>query len=251
MNRDSRAFSGKRKAENEELTRDKIVRKCAETTKANSFFSMKTQTSVKNSVFSAIAFFGTLLSLSLAYAAWDGTMSTVISGNPLSAANWNAIVNNVNHLNDRSAVLSANSIRSNGGNANGSNNNLLTLNVDLTGKTGKWIHIYGGTAITETSNTANTSIIRLVIDNNAGQTTTVSAIRQGISAYSSVAWDGSSTASMATQGYFQIPAAYAVANATIKLNGGIDSGNFNWGDQSGYTNFDGENAGGYLGYAIY
>ncbi|MFB0964212.1 MAG: hypothetical protein QMC36_00635 [Patescibacteria group bacterium] len=96
---------------------------------------------------------------------------------------------------------------------------MLTLNVNLTGKTGKWIHVYGGTSITETSNTSNASIIRLIIDNNAGQTTTVSAIRQGVGAYSNVNWDGNSTASLSTQGYFQIPAAYAVANATIRLNG--------------------------------
>ncbi len=180
---------------------------------------MKTPFSFKKPAYSAIVFFGTALSLSLGYAAWDGAMSTVVSGSVLSTANWNAIVNNVNHLNDRTSVVTAASIRSDGGNANGSNANMLTLNVNLTGKTGKWIHVYGGTAISETSNTANTSIIRLVIDNNAGQTTTISAIRQAVGAYSNVVWDGNTPASLATQGYFQIPAAYAVANATIKLNG--------------------------------
>ena len=95
--------------------------------------------------------------------------------------------------------MSANMIRSDGGSGNGSNVNMLTLNLNLSGKTGKWIHVYGGTAITEASNTSNTSIIRLILDNNAGQTTTISALRQGVGAYSVVTWDGNSTASLSTQ----------------------------------------------------
>lgn len=142
-------------------------------------------------------------------------------------------------------------VRSDGGNASGSSVNMLTLNLNLTGKAGKWIHLYGGTAIAENGNTSNTAIVRLIIDNNAGATTTVAAQRQGMAVYSQVAWDGNSTAAMWVQGYFQIPAAYAVANATIKLNGGIDGGSFYWGDQPSYTNYDGENAGGTLGYAIF
>lgn len=207
--------------------------------------------SFKKPFYSGVVFFSTVAVLSLAYAAWDGTMSSVISGAGLSSSNWNAIVNNVNDLNERSSVSMANVVRSNGGTGNGSNVNMLSLNVNLSGKAGKWIHVYGGTAISESGNTANTSIIRLIIDNNAGQTTTVAAIRQGIGAYSTASWSGDSTAAMSTQGYFQIPSAYAVSNATIRLNGGIDSGAFYWGDQVSYTHFDGENAGGYLGYAIH
>ncbi|MFB0964213.1 MAG: hypothetical protein QMC36_00640 [Patescibacteria group bacterium] len=73
---------------------------------------MRTPSPFRKPAIAAFAFFGTFLTLSLGYAAWDGTMASVTSGSPLSASNWNAIVNNVNQLNDRSAVMAANSVRS-------------------------------------------------------------------------------------------------------------------------------------------
>jgi hypothetical protein len=126
-------------------------------------------------------------------------MTPVGSGSGLTANGWNALVDNITDLNNRVTTLTSNVVRSDGGTGNGSNVNMLTINVNLTGKTGKWIHVYGGTAIAEASNTANTSIIRLILDNNAGQTTTISTLRQGIGVYSNVAWDGNSTASLSTQ----------------------------------------------------
>ena len=162
-----------------------------------------------------------------------------------------ALYTEVSGLQAGTTVNAANIVRSEGGVASGSNVNMLTLNLNLTGKAGHWIHIYGGTALAENGNTSNTGIIRLILDNNAGQTTTIAAQRQGIAVYSQVDWSANSTASLSAQGYFQIPANYAVANATIRLNGGIDGGSFYWGDQPSYTNFDGETAGAHLGYAVF
>ncbi len=138
-------------------------------------------------------------------------------------------------------------VGSDGGTGTGSNVNMLTLTIDLTGKTGKWIHIYGGTSIAEDANTADVSIIRLIIDN--GTATTVAALRQGMGVNG--AGNGDQITAMSTQGYFQITSAYAVSGVILKLNGGINSGAFHWGDSLSYTSFDTENAGGYLGYAIF
>ena len=148
-------------------------------------------------------------------------------------------------------VLASAMVRSDGGNASGPNVNMLTLNLDLSGKAGHWIHVFGGTAIGENGNTSNTAILRLIVDNNAGNTTVVSSQRQGISVYSQVDWSANSTASLSAQGYFLVTPTYAVSNATIRLNGGIDGGSFYWGDQPSYTNYDGELAGAHLGYAVF
>lgn len=148
-------------------------------------------------------------------------------------------------------IQTAAMVRSEGGNATGSNANMLTLNLNLSGKQGHWLHVYGSTAISENGNTSNTAILRLVLDNNAGSTMVVSSQRQGIGAHSNVDWTANSTASLSAQGYIQIPAAYAVTNATVRLNGGIDGTSFYWGDQAAYTNFDGELAGAHLGYALF
>lgn len=152
-------------------------------------------------------------------------------------------------------ISDAGVVRSEGGLGNGNNFDMLTLNVDLSGKEGRWMHVYGSTAMSEAINHSNVLILRLKIDNNVNDTT-ISAIRQGVGAYSIAPWDGNSTASMMVQGYFQIPSAYAVSNVTIILNGGVDgsvggNSNFHWGDAPLYTSFDGENAGAYLGFAIF
>ncbi|MEM7373007.1 MAG: hypothetical protein AAF587_30575 [Bacteroidota bacterium] len=151
-------------------------------------------------------------------------------------------------------ISDAGMVRAEGQTGIGHNVNMLTLSVDLTGKEGRWIHIYGGTAISETTNSSNTCIIRLILDNNAGVQDTISALRQGIGALSNgLIWDQNATASLAAQGYFQITNDYTLPNVTIKLNGGIDNstGQFIWGDQGQYLNFDGEKAGAYLGFAIF
>ena len=140
-------------------------------------------------------------------------------------------------------------VRSDGGAGSGNNVNMLTLTLDLTGKTGKWIHVFGGTAIVEDANTADASIVRLIIDNNAGSSATISAQRQGMGVNGTYIIN--QMAALSTQGYFKITSAYAVSNVTIKLNGGINYGAFHYGKQVDYTYYDGENAGASLGYAIF
>lgn len=54
----------------------------------------------KKSLYSALVFFGTLIVLTVGYAAWT-TMGHVSSGNPLTATSWNALVDNIADLDSR------------------------------------------------------------------------------------------------------------------------------------------------------
>lgn len=56
--------------------------------------------SLKKSLYSALVFFGTLMVLSVGYAAWT-TLGHVSSGNPLTATSWNALVDNIADLDSR------------------------------------------------------------------------------------------------------------------------------------------------------
>ncbi len=132
----------------------------------------------------------------------------------------------------------------------GASGTLISARIDLTGREGRWLHLYGATAISESSNSSDTSILRVEIDNGTS-TSVISAQRQGVGAHSNVSWNGNSIAFMSAQGYFQIPADYAIAGVTVRLTGGINSGSFYWGDQVGYAAFDGEQAGGQLGYTVH
>lgn len=199
---------------------------------------------------------GLLLVPPLLVASTPSVMNAFTNGQVADATlinhNFSDLDGRVDALEVKSGVLAANMIRSEGGfvaAGGGSDSVLLSLTVDLTGMTGRWIHIYGGTALSEPTNTSNTAMIRVVIDN--GTTQTVSAIRQGIGVYSNISWDANATASMATQGYFKVTAAYAVPNVNIRLRGGLEGAAFYWGDQPTYTGYDGNQAGGYLGYAIF
>jgi hypothetical protein len=55
----------------------------------------------KKPALSAVAFFGTLLALSVGYAAWNSGMAKVNVSDTLRAANWNALVDNINDLSSR------------------------------------------------------------------------------------------------------------------------------------------------------
>jgi len=65
------------------------------------FLVMKTLPFWKKSLYSALIFFGTLIVLSVGYSAWNAAMSKVSPGNPLSAAGWNALVDNIADLDSR------------------------------------------------------------------------------------------------------------------------------------------------------
>jgi hypothetical protein len=55
----------------------------------------------KRPVLSAVAFFGTLLALSVGYAAWNSGMAKVNTGDTMYASSWNALVDNINDLDSR------------------------------------------------------------------------------------------------------------------------------------------------------
>lgn len=62
---------------------------------------MRTLSFWKKSVYSGVVFFGTVVVLSVGYAVWNSTMSSVTSGSSLTAGGWNALVDNINDLNSR------------------------------------------------------------------------------------------------------------------------------------------------------
>ena len=128
----------------------------------------------------------------------------------------------------------------NGGTGNGSGVDMLTSDsIDLSSYQGKHLIVYGQTALAENSNTANTSVLRIELSNGS-TVVTLSASRQGMGAYGS--YDGNRMTHISAFAVYQIPSAYATT-CTIRLNGGINSGDFTYGDQSGYSFFDGEGAG--------
>ena len=60
---------------------------------------------LRKSVYSALAFFGTLIILSVGYATWNSTMPHVGTGSGLTSNSWNTIVDNLNDLNSRSSSM--------------------------------------------------------------------------------------------------------------------------------------------------
>jgi hypothetical protein len=129
-----------------------------------------------------------------------------------------------------------------GSTGTGSSVNMITSDsINLTDYEGNYLIVYGQTAISENANTANTAILRIQL-NNGSSTTTLSASRQGHGAYSDVNQDTNSIVHISAFTVYPIPAAYAT-NCTIRLNGGVDSGAFTYGNQGANANFDGEGAG--------
>ena len=141
---------------------------------------------------------------------------------------------------DTGGVLLAGSKTANGGIANGSGVDMLTSDsINLSSYQDKYLIVFGQTAISENSNTSNTAVLRIELSNGS-TVVTLSASRQGMGAYGS--YDGNRMTHISAFAVYQIPSAYATT-CTIRLNGGINSGDFTYGDQSGYSFFDGEGAG--------
>ncbi|MFB0965122.1 MAG: hypothetical protein QMC36_05560 [Patescibacteria group bacterium] len=59
----------------------------------------------KNGVLFASGIVAALGAVSIGFAAWNAAMSPAVSGNKITSAAWNAIVDNVNDLNTRVTAL--------------------------------------------------------------------------------------------------------------------------------------------------
>ena len=144
-------------------------------------------------------------------------------------------------------------VQSDGGLGTGSDVDFLSLDTDFTGYVDYLLFVSGHTAISSDSATSNTTRLRIILrDNTTGNEQIICGSRQGIGA-TGTSWTGDTLAYMSTSGYFVLTSAYTTNNCTIQLNGGIDSsvGQFHWGDQSSYTNFDAEDLGASLYYILY
>lgn len=140
---------------------------------------------------------------------------------------------------------------SNGGTGSGSDVDMLSLTINLTGYSNYLLFAWCHTAISEQSNTSDTSRVRIKLTDGGSNTTYFASQRQGMGVNSG--FTGDAITYIGCQGYFIITSTYA-KSCTLTMNGGINGGaSFNWGDQSSYTNFDNENplAGGTLGYILY
>jgi hypothetical protein len=144
-------------------------------------------------------------------------------------------------------------VQSDGGPGTGSDVDFLSLDlIDFTGYEDYLLFVSGHTAISEDANSSNTTRLRIILrDNTTSNEQIICGSRQGLGSHNGPTWDGNTLAYMSTSGYFVLTSAYTTNNCTIQLNGGIDSGAFHWGDQSGYNNFDGEAFGASLYYILY
>ena len=135
----------------------------------------------------------------------------------------------------------------------GNDVDMLSLPIDLTNYENYILYAWAHTAISENSNHSNTIRIRTKL-NNGSTNKYFATQRHAIGAYSNVTWDTNTPAMIGCQGYYVIEAAYATT-CTLYMNGGVNSagGQFSWGDQGSYTNFDGEtpSAGGTLGFLLF
>jgi hypothetical protein len=128
----------------------------------------------------------------------------------------------------------------NGGTGTGSGVDMLTSDsIDLSSYQNRHLIVYGQTALNENANTANTSVLRIELSNGS-TVVTLSASRQSMDIYGS--GNANKLAHLSAFAVYQIASAYATT-CTIRLNGGINSGAFTYGDQPDYSNFDGEGAG--------
>ena len=120
----------------------------------------------------------------------------------------------------------------------GTNVDMLSISVDLTGYTNYLLFAWAHTAISENSNHSNTSILRIRLHNSSTYKG-ISSQRQGDSMHGD--FSSNHIAAISCQGYYVIESAYATT-CTLRMNGGVNSGGgqFSWGDQASYSNFDGE-----------
>ena len=129
----------------------------------------------------------------------------------------------------------------NGGTGNGSGVDMLTSDsINLSSYQNKHLIVHGQTAISENSNTANTIVLRIELSNGS-TVVTLSSSRQGMGAFGGEI-NGNRINHISAAAVYQIPSAYATT-CTLRLNGGVNSGDFTYGDQTNYNYFDGEGAG--------
>ena len=141
---------------------------------------------------------------------------------------------------DTGALLSGQKT-SNGGTGNGSGVDMLTSDaINLSSYQNKHLIVHGQTAISENSNTANTIVLRIELSNGS-TVVTLSSSRQGMGAFGGEI-NGNRINHISAAAVYQIPSAYATT-CTLRLNGGVNSGDFTYGDQTNYNYFDGEGAG--------
>ena len=142
---------------------------------------------------------------------------------------------------DTGGVLLAGSKPANGGIANGSGVDMLTSDaINLSSYQNKHLIVHGQTAISENANTANTIVLRIELSNGS-TVVTLSSSRQGMGAFGGEI-NGNRINHISAAAVYQIPSAYATT-CTLRLNGGVNSGDFTYGDQTDYNYFDGEGAG--------
>ena len=131
-------------------------------------------------------------------------------------------------------VLSGSTANSGGSSSAGSAVILATLSsIDLSSYEGKRLVVHGSTAISEAANTGNTSQVALYLVVGSTQVI-LSTSMQGAGVHGS--FSGNEIEFMATSAVYTITSAMA-GTATLTLRGGIDSGNFYYGDQPNYGSF--------------
>ena len=143
-------------------------------------------------------------------------------------------------------VLLSGETRNEGSTGTGSAVDMISLSLNLTGFAGKRLIAQGATGITETENTANASILRLHL-NNGSSTIVIAALRSGVPHGGD--FGGNAVDPYSVDCVYTIPASHATT-CTLKLNGGLDSGVFRYGNQNNYSHFNGENAGCVLTYFV-
>ena len=146
--------------------------------------------------------------------------------------------------------------RSDGGNnASGSNVDMLSISLDLTGYQDYLLYAWAHTAISENSNTGNTCRLRIKLHQGVASPNDkyFASQRTGTGAHTdNINWSSNMTSMISCQGYFVIDSTFA-RSCVLYMNGGIDGTAFSWGDQVSYSNFDGEdpNCGGTLGFMLF
>ena len=143
------------------------------------------------------------------------------------------------------AILLTGTSSGDGGSGSGNGVDMMTIsNINLSNYQNKHLIVYAATAIQEASNTSNTEIIRIQLSNGTDSPITLAASRQGQThtAVGDLHGDGNFLAHLSTFAVYEIPSAYATT-CSLRINGGINSGTFYYGNAPDYSTFDGEGAG--------
>ena len=140
------------------------------------------------------------------------------------------------------AVLLTGTSSGDGGSASGSGADMMTIsNINLSNYQGKHLIVFASTAIQEAQNSSNVEIIRIQLSNGSDSPITLAAARQGVS-HTNVDVGTNFLVHLSTFAVYEIPSAYATT-CSLRINGGIDSNTFYYGNAPNYSSFDGEGAG--------